>query len=124
MTEEQLVLSMKKFQDAILGFTAVTEWSQTPRIHLSVEWKEMSTMSENVLARHFDAALQQVSVEYASKRQSQRLALPTVSFWSQGVYESFRNWKVEQGAPAAQVKDCIVATEEEWRCLRRLSSTR
>ena len=122
VTEEQLVLSMKAFEGAILGFTTITEWAQTPRIHLSVEWKGISTMSEDVMAHRFDVALQTVSVEYASKRQSQRLAQPTVSFWNAGVYESFRNWKVERGAPDAQVKDCIVATQEEWQCLTRLSS--
>ena len=126
VTEEQLVLAMTESEGDILGFTAVIEWSQTPRIHLSVEWKDVPRMrmTQDVMARHFDSALQQVSVEYASKRKSQRLAHPKVSFWNAGVYESFRNWKVEQGAPDAQVKDCIVATEEEWRCLNRLSSRR
>ena len=121
VTEEQLVLSMKDFAGAILGFTAITEWSETPRIHLSIEWKELSTITEDKLAHRFDVALQRISIEYASKRESQRLAPPKVSFWKSGVYESFRNWRVEQGAPAAQVKDCVVATDEEWRCLERLS---
>ena len=122
LTEEQLVLAMAGFADAIVGFTAVTEWAQTPRIHLGMEWKAISTMSPENVAHHFDEALQKVSLEYASKRQTQRLAMPTVSFWRPNVYDAFRNWKIEQGAPNAQVKDCIVATEDEWQCLKRLSA--
>ena len=78
-------------------------------------------MSPVEFAHRFDLQLQRISVEYSSKRQSQRLNPPRVSFWSRGVYESFRSWKIKHGAPAAQVKDCIVAKEEEWQYLRRLS---
>ena len=122
VTEEQLVLSMKAFEGAIFGFTTITEWAQTPRIHLSVEWKEMSTMSEDVMARHFDACFAASQCRICIQETVSAFGSANGILWNAGVYESFRNWKVEQGAPDAQVKDCIVATEEEWRCLKRLSS--
>ena len=115
------MLAIQLLDQVPLGFTAIIQWAETPRIHLGVEWGGLSGVSPNDFAHQFDAQLQIVSVEYRSKRQSQRLGLPTVSFWNSGVYERFRNWKVENGAPDAQVKDCIVATEDEWQCLSRLS---
>ena len=121
VTEEQLVLAIQNVTQALIGFTAIVEWGEVPKIHLSLEWKGRAVMSTDEFSHLFDRHLQRISVEYASKRQSQRLARPRVSFWRQGVYESFRNWKVENGAPDAQIKDCIVATEKEWQCLRRLS---
>ena len=121
LTEEQLVLAIHDLGQRLIGFTAIIEWAAVPKIHLGIEWKGASALSSTEFAHRLDIQLQRVSVEYSSKRQSQRLGFPRVSFWRPGVYEAFRNWRVKSGAPDAQVKDCIVATEEEWQTLKRLS---
>jgi len=117
VTEEQIVLAMTQWNSFVIGFTATVDWSEVPCIHLGVEWASPNQPSQTELAQKFDAALQTVSVEYASKRQSQRLGLPIVSFFKPTVYRAFRNWRVSNGASSAQVKDCIVASPEEWRFL-------
>ena len=117
VTEEQIVLAMQQWSRLVVGFTASVDWSAVPRIHLGVEWSDTASVAQSDLAHQFDAALQAVSVEYASKRRSQRLGLPMVSVFKPTVYEAFRNWRVSNGAPPAQVKDCIVASPEEWRFL-------
>ena len=124
VTEEQLVLAVQRLEQELRGFTAIVDWGEVPRIHLGIEWKDAPNASAKDMAHGLDLELQRISVEYASKRQSQRLAMPIVSFWSKGVYDAFRNWKVEHGAPDAQVKDCIVATEAEWQSLMRLSESK
>ena len=121
VTEEQLILAIQKLGQKLRGFTAIVDWREVPRIHLAVEWKGTPNVSAKDMAHGVDRELERISVEYASKRQSQRLAMPIVSFWNKGTYDFFRNWKVENGAPDAQVKDCIVATEAEWQALMRLS---
>ena len=62
-----------------------------------------------------------LALEYSSKRQSQRLGSSMRILLEEGCTRIFETGKWKSGAPDAQVKDCIVATEEEWQFLKRLS---
>ena len=51
-----------------------------------------------------DQALCNLNIEYAAKRESQRLGAPIVRRVAAGSYEALRQRRVSEGAPEAQVK--------------------
>ncbi len=128
VTEEQLSLAMGVLNLDVVGFSGRIQYREpsngmVPNIRVVVECTERLSKEDcRILATQLDASLQKVSVEYRSKRQSQRLGELTMVPVQKNTYEQFRYWRVEQGASFAQVKDCIIATDREWaflepRCL-------
>lgn len=94
-----------------VGFTARTHMAEVPFIELLVELDD----EVDSLIQAFDQALQDVNLEYASKRGSARLGPARGRRASRGTYARFRAARVEAGAPEGQVKDPIVATTNgEW----------
>ena len=113
VTEEQLSLAMDWLSDDIIGFTGAIQHGEVPNILVAIEWNA-GTGEVSRIAEKLDKRLQNVSIEYRSKRQSQRMKSLQVCRLTEGAYEDFRAWRISNGASYAQVKDCIVATETEW----------
>jgi GH3 auxin-responsive promoter len=59
----------------------------------------------------FDHELQKINPEYADKRQTKRLGLPRLSAVPPGTHIRLRQERVLQGAPEAQVKIPLLATD-------------
>jgi hypothetical protein len=118
VTEEQLSLAMDWLSDDIIGFTGSIQQGEVPSILIAIEWTA-GVGDTSTVAEKLDRTLQSVSVEYRSKRQSQRMAQLRVCQLREGAYDQFRAWRISNGASYAQVKDCMVATNEEWMELQR-----
>ena len=118
VTEEQLSLAMDWLSCDIIGFTGSIQQGEVPNILIAIEWTA-GVGDTSTVAEQLDRRLQSVSVEYRSKRQSQRMAQLRVCQLREGAYDHFRAWRISNGASYAQVKDCMVATNEEWMELQR-----
>jgi hypothetical protein len=119
VTEEQLSMAMDWLSNDIIGFTGTIQHGETPNIMVAIEWST-ETRDVSMIATTLDEKLQNVSIEYRSKRQSQRMSPLQVCRLTEGAYEVFRTWRISNGAAYAQVKDCIVATDNEWSYLTTL----
>lgn len=118
VTEEQLSSAMELLSGDIIGFTGSIQYGEVPNIIVAIEWNT-GTRDVSSIATKLDDRLQDVSIEYRSKRESQRMSSLQVCRLTEGAYEAFRNWRISNGASPAQVKDCIVATEKEWSHLTK-----
>jgi hypothetical protein len=86
-------------------FTACVEWGEPPRYSMYVEVDQGTTAEQlGRFATRMDQALCQLNIEYAAKRDSQRLGAPIVRRVAPGTYELLRQRRVSEGAPEAQVK--------------------
>ena len=76
LTEHQVIEAMgevgRSHGSAIVNFVLAPRWDQTPYYVLHVERSDLA-QTDGHLAHALDLALQQVNIEYASKRQSDRL---------------------------------------------------
>ncbi len=115
VTEEQLSLAMQRVATGVIGFTGTIQQGEVPAIKVLVEWENEPCD----IAFLLDQALQAVSVEYQSKRVSQRLGMIQIQTVRKGTYAAFRNWRIVEGASFAQVKDCVIATDAEWDFLKQ-----
>jgi hypothetical protein len=75
LTEGQVVMAMQKVRgsggDAVADFVLAPRWAEIPRYRVYVEAAEARGVER--LAERLDEALAEISVEYASKRQTLRL---------------------------------------------------
>ncbi len=106
VTEGQVLAATQRVHGHATGVCAATEWSDPPRIVLWVERAPDDGWRFD--ASHFDAALQEENLEYASKRQTGRLAETHVVDLPAGTFARWRTERVAAGAPEAQVKDPVV----------------
>lgn len=121
VSEEQLAQAVHKAaletSCDLVGFTGRIVWGDVPHIELAVEG-DTTTNFEACVER----TLQQVNIEYTSKRESERLQSVRVVSLSKGTYDRFRKQKVAKGAPEGQVKDPLVAiNDDEWAAIVRAS---
>ena len=65
------------------------------------------------LVEAMDRALSSTNVEYASKRESGRLGAPRARVVASGTFARYREVCTRLGAPEGQVKDPIIALDEE-----------
>ena len=117
VTEEHISLAVRDIESDLaakaIGFTARLILSQIPNIELAGE----GDVSAQFVGE-FDKALQKINLEYRSKRQSGRMGHPTMKRLKDGAYRSYRRRKSDQGAPAGQLKDPIIAmNESEWEAV-------
>jgi hypothetical protein len=97
-----------------IGFTARLSWGEVPHITLAAE----GSPDPSALAHAFERALQEINLEYASKRGTHRLAAAAPEALPEGTYLRYRAARVAAGAPEGQVKDPVLAlTELEWERL-------
>jgi hypothetical protein len=74
LTEDQVVMAMQRVcggRESVVDFILAPRWAQVPRYRLYVEAPAVRTVQD--AAGRLDAALSEISVEYASKRQTLRL---------------------------------------------------
>ena len=114
LSEEQLSLAVREAciqtSSNLVGFTARILWSTTPSIQFAYEGRISSGFSIEL-----ERALCKRNIEYASKRESGRMQPISIISLSKNTYTHFRSSKIKQGAPAGQIKDPILAVnDEEW----------
>ncbi len=122
--EDQLVATMAtlaKQTRPLSGFTVTVELSQTPRYVLAVELapdtearialpNPMQAAAPHTLdllrqmGRIFDRELGRLNIEYAAKRESGRLAAPSVLLLAPETYREHRLRQVAEGRPDGQIK--------------------
>lgn len=85
-------------------------WGEVPWIRLALEGAEPNAVA-------FDNALKHLNVEYESKRDSGRLAMPEVLALPAGALARYKAQRVAAGAAEAQVKDPWVLNSERWQQL-------
>ena len=120
VTEAQLSLAVVRADICCIGFTGFTLLDDVPYIEVAIEFVEDKQSSD--LHHQLDHELQNISVEYRSKRSSQRIGPLQIRELSKGTYERFRGYRISKGATASQVKDCVIAKDEqEWNVILALS---
>jgi hypothetical protein len=96
-------------------FTACVEWGEPPRYAMYVEVDDGTTAEQlRRFAMRVDQALCTLNIEYAAKRDSQRLGAPVIRRVAAGSYEALRQRRVSEGAPEAQVKIPHLSTNMEF----------
>ena len=113
VTEDQIVTAARAVAPRAVGVSASLGWGERPWIRLAVEMEQATPD----LAERFDAALRAGNLEYASKRDTDRLAAPVVHVMPPGTFAAWKLARVRAGAPDAQVKDPIVLESPRWDAL-------
>jgi hypothetical protein len=91
--------------DAIRHFTAVPQFGSPPRYAFFLELgRPLSDEQLRGVASQLDHALCAENVEYETKRESLRLGAPLLRIVAPGTYDAYRQRRVSDGAPEAQVK--------------------
>ncbi len=86
------------------GFTTTLQLSDPPSYVLMVETASRDDQALEELLAAFERGLRLRNIEYASKRDSQRLGKPLLRLLEPGFFETCRKRRVEQGAPDGQYK--------------------
>ena len=86
----------------VAGFCVSAELVQPPRYVFGVE--PAAKIVDAELLDACEAALREVNIEYAAKRDSLRLGPPKLKLLEQGAFERFRRERVASGAPDSHVK--------------------
>lgn len=108
VTEEQVLAAGRRAFPGAVGLCAATEWCDPPRVVVAVE---------GAAPGDFDGELQRENLEYASKRESGRLAPAHVRVVPDGCFAAWRAARVAAGAPEAQVKDPVILDHARWSAL-------
>ncbi len=74
----------------------------------------MSDQQLQGLAARLDRALSEENVEYEAKRDSLRLAPPLLKIVAPGTFDAYRQQRVSEGAPEAQVKVPHLTPDREF----------
>jgi hypothetical protein len=87
-------------------FTVIPKYGSPPHYELWLETRDNSNGHQfgESLAYAFDRTLSKVNIEYASKRESQRLNPVVVRFLNPGTYYQLRRTMTESGTADAQIK--------------------
>jgi GH3 auxin-responsive promoter len=109
LTESQVTASLLDVVAArgvdLKHFTLAPRWASTPYYELMVELESpMSVTDKRDFLKAVDQALSDANVEYLAKRESERLGAPVLHVVAPGTFDRFRQERVSQGAPEAQVK--------------------
>lgn len=106
VTEDQVVAAARVAFPSATGVSVSLQWAEIPVLRVALE-------GEGDLAA-FDRALRGANVEYDGRRESGRMGEPTVRHVPVGTFAAWREARVRQGAPDAQVKDPIVLDAPRW----------
>ncbi|HEY9786153.1 MAG TPA: GH3 auxin-responsive promoter family protein [Candidatus Obscuribacterales bacterium] len=126
-TTEAIKAAMRELGMRVRFFTLIPRFRPEPHYELLVEIDGGEQKQEpRGIAQAFDKALAKANIEYAAKRESQRLAEVEVRLLEDGAYERIRRKMVESGVPDAQIKishlnpkDAVRAVIEE-ECLEHV----
>ncbi|RME20958.1 MAG: hypothetical protein D6798_19235, partial [Deltaproteobacteria bacterium] len=98
------------------GFTVRARRAELPWHEVAIEGLS-EPAARRWLAR-YDEALAGLNMEYANKRRTERLGPPALRLLGPGTYGRWRAARVAAGAPAGQVKDPLLAVDDdEWRAV-------
>lgn len=112
VTEDQVLAAAGSVWKGAVGVSVSMGWAEVPYQRVAVEGARGGAGAEA-----YDAELARLNVEYASKRETGRLAPPRVTIVSPGTFARWRAARIAAGAPEAQVKDPIVLDPERWDAL-------
>lgn len=102
-------------ENVIRHFTAVPQFDSPPRYAFYLELgEEMSDQQLSGLAARLDHALCEENVEYEAKRESLRLGSPLLKIVAPGSFQAYRQQRVSEGAPEAQVKVPHLTPDREF----------
>jgi len=109
LTESQVTASLLDVVAArkidLKHFAMAPRWAATPYYALMVEPGGPTSAAEHRdFLRSMDQALCEANVEYQAKRESERLGRPVLQVVAPGTFDRYRQERVSQGAPEAQVK--------------------
>jgi hypothetical protein len=109
LTESQVTASLLDVVAArgvdLKHFTLAPRWAATPYYALMVELGvPMGVEDKRKFLQAVDHALSEANVEYLAKRESERLGPPVLHVLAPGTFDRYRQERVSQGAPEAQVK--------------------
>ncbi len=122
LTEDQVLAAAKRAFPGATAVCAATEWTDPPRVVVGLEcavpprsggrWHGGPEAGAGGDGGAFDRELQTENLEYASKRESGRLAPARVVALPAGTFARWRSEKIAAGAPEAQVKDAVIVGVE------------
>lgn len=102
-------------ENAIRHFAAVPQFDSPPRYAFYLELgQQMTDQQLRGLAARLDHALCEENVEYETKRESLRLGAPLLKIVAPGTFEAYRQQRVSDGAPEAQVKVPHLTPDREF----------
>lgn len=111
VSADQVVAAVREaLPGELTGFSVGVQMAERPVYTLVVEGAAPFDA-----AQAFDAALQRLNQEYASKRGSDRLADPVVVVAPEGTYRRFRAARMASGTAEGQVKDPVLLHGESLR---------
>jgi hypothetical protein len=114
ISEEQFLKAVQATKIPVQGVTARTIWQECPYIEVGIEAEELP----EDFAERLEKELQNANIEYAQKRTTGRLNPLQITVFKKGTYQRYRNFRIEQGASATQVKDLLIAVrDDEWENL-------
>jgi hypothetical protein len=96
-------------------FSAAPRWSEPPYYALMTEEETpVAAGARRVFLRAMDESLCAANVEYRAKRESGRLGPPVLHVLAPGSFDRYRQERILQGAPEAQVKIPHLSPELEF----------
>jgi hypothetical protein len=102
-------------ENAIRHFSAVPQFDAPPRYAFYLELGQpMSDQQLRDVAARLDRALSDENVEYEAKRESLRLGPPLLKIVAPGTFDAYRQQRVSEGAPEAQVKVPHLTPDQEF----------
>lgn len=122
VTDTQVLAAVRTALPGVTAFSASLGWAEVPWHRLAVEGP--GGPDAVAAAARYDEALSNLNVEYASKRETGRLAPPRVSAVPEGTFAAWRAARIAAGAPEAQVKDPLLLDPDRWDALVQGSGPR
>lgn len=116
VTEDQVLTAAGVAFRGAVGVSVSMGWAEVPYQRLAVEGDLRGQPVEDA-ALAYDVALMRLNQEYASKRETGRLAPPRLVVVPDGTFARWRAERVAAGAAEAQVKDPIVLEPARWDTL-------
>jgi hypothetical protein len=95
------------------GFMVAIRLDDPPAYSLALEATECDSSSLAEFLTSFEAELRRRNIEYAAKRDSQRLGSPTLRVLRPGFFERMRQKRVRDGTPDGQYKVSHVAPDSD-----------
>jgi len=116
LTESQVTAALMEVVERhsfdVHHFTGCVEWGTPPRYAFYAELGESMTPAAcRFFLKEMDRALCGQNLEYEGKRDSRRLGPPVLKRVAPGSYHAFRQRRVAEGAPEAQVKIPQLSTD-------------
>jgi hypothetical protein len=120
LTEEQVLVALTQAVRQlnlaeISHFTSEVELGMPPHYVCFAELSaELPESVKNQFIRLFDHSLKMQNPEYADKRATKRLGMPTLRELPSGTYTKLRQQRVSEGAPEAQVKIPLLSAHRSF----------